>query len=1455
MDADETALFASHLKIHRTPLTRVDGNRAATAAKHSTHHALLTARAVCERPEFTKSTSLAFRCLYTDSVTATVIRRHQQHVLGLIASKRFQQARQELNGIHRAIAGNGDREIPTWKNLLHGVRPDSPLPFQIVMAHHFLVLQVLLQHVAANEPGDISDSLLFQLESVFMDVATVFLSSSNFLCWLTRLMADREVHQKYLGNCEKMLGGFIKIASSLAAKHEFTYLESHRQILLMKLAEMKMLHGGAIDDDLQLPDETHAQFFEDLKLQLVACGKTKHPLFLLLARRLSEPTLSAPPSPHVQQAQHILDKLLGGASTLDCEAFAAEVNAISLSQEELLEFIGSVAPRVSRAILHKLLPRARRVLKKALLKMGRSYKLGMALVLSFQLEILSSETDSRHLSRLESQAGLVMENLMKMEEFQAVIDVAQMLLSRVPGEEIRAPTIAIIMLAIRNGASDDSILKALDPSTRRGLKGEFAQSGMDSLIVQKPPAAFNAKMGEECIHNLRQGIGGVLLNLERLDLTIASIFEKSSISESEGTAINQFASSLLDFGYAAFAAHVCLRAANIAFAVASSRTQCLLMLARARLVTEMDRVPETLKLASSAIKELKEDQIIHLVSWKLLQMSYIVQMGDSGQGETKLSEILKILKSRPEYDIMLQDSSLTPEQKFAVILQIAELLAITADLNERQGDFAVSLRNTKLAIKLLATASSKLLGSSLPSYLMDRTINLLSSALLKCIKRLYQIGLLKETLSCIKELTQLSKDVPPVTRALNMIGLAYWEKVGGNDCGSGADRAIARTAIALEGSRILGDLEMQLLSASQENQCGELRNPNYEPLSQAFLESWISDSTCELSVLQDFKRGRLDAVPRTLMGAKLKFEEVVTDSIAEDLTKVFVVPDCGFNIDRKVSVLAKATTEALLQCKQLLLGCADSQNMKFLSIDELRLAYRLLFRTAHLLFGTTVFKSEAIDELMGTLAYIHDVGRHLSYAHQIKTREFQSNDLMPAAISESSCFSLEDWKRGRQVIPSNWVVVSIDECNETGALILSKLESKMSSPVYLRIPKGEHAFENHRSSVEEILSQSKKSTQLDVTSRIKTSSDRREWWKNRFILDSELRQVMESLADNVLGAFQGFFTPWDASSPVFRGFEEELNRIWVKALSKHCSSFRLSDTLVNLFFHLDGDESNENRREVMVSRLVIYAIDVVHSLGYSNVKMNVPEVTRKICQLKTRRSTAKSHLVLLPGNSCSQIPWESMAFLRGRSISRMPSVAMMCNMIKTHDVFETPKEKLFYVVNPGGDLPRTQQRFESVFQNRPNSTGILGSEPSDEYMISNITSHDLFIYFGHGGGEQYLRCSSMQKAKGNLPPALLIGCSSGAQTSHGMLEPTSNIQNWLVCGSPMLVTNLWDVTDKDIDKFSIELLAQWGLLEDEMTGDLRNICDAVDKSRNSCTLRYLNGAAPIVHGLPLYIRK
>ena len=68
--------------------------------------------------------------------------------------------------------------------------------------------------------------------------------------------------------------------------------------------------------------------------------------------------------------------------------------------------------------------------------------------------------------------------------------------------------------------------------------------------------------------------------------------------------------------------------------------------------------------------------------------------------------------------------------------------------------------------------------------------------------------------------------------------------------------------------------------------------------------------------------------------------------------------------------------------------------------------------------------------------------------------------------------------------------------------------------------------------------------------------------------------------------------------------------------------------------------------------------------------------------------------------------------------------------------------------------------------------------------------------------------------------------------------------------------NLWDVTDKDIDRFSQALLGAW--LEEgarpqcggDGGGASRDVSAAVAAARAACRLPHLIGAAPVCYGIP-----
>ena len=70
--------------------------------------------------------------------------------------------------------------------------------------------------------------------------------------------------------------------------------------------------------------------------------------------------------------------------------------------------------------------------------------------------------------------------------------------------------------------------------------------------------------------------------------------------------------------------------------------------------------------------------------------------------------------------------------------------------------------------------------------------------------------------------------------------------------------------------------------------------------------------------------------------------------------------------------------------------------------------------------------------------------------------------------------------------------------------------------------------------------------------------------------------------------------------------------------------------------------------------------------------------------------------------------------------------------------------------------------------------------------------------------------------------------------------------------SPCVVGNLWDVTDRDIDRLTENFLDSWLKETDENKSSKDSlICTHLNKSRQACKMIYLNGSAPIVYGLPV----
>jgi separase len=155
-----------------------------------------------------------------------------------------------------------------------------------------------------------------------------------------------------------------------------------------------------------------------------------------------------------------------------------------------------------------------------------------------------------------------------------------------------------------------------------------------------------------------------------------------------------------------------------------------------------------------------------------------------------------------------------------------------------------------------------------------------------------------------------------------------------------------------------------------------------------------------------------------------------------------------------------------------------------------------------------------------------------------------------------------------------------------------------------------------------------------------------------------------------------------------------------------------------------------------------------------------------------------------------------------------------------------------------------------------------------------------FSYFGHGGGEQYIRSHKIR----HLPrcaATMLWGCSSGLLRDMGEFDRIGTPYNYMLAGwwvipftlllvcilnrfdgrSPTLIANLWDVTDRDIDKLTQAVFDKMRLTPEahrekksnESETDGISIVRALAEAREVCKLKYITGAAPVVYGIPFYL--
>lgn len=229
------------------------------------------------------------------------------------------------------------------------------------------------------------------------------------------------------------------------------------------------------------------------------------------------------------------------------------------------------------------------------------------------------------------------------------------------------------------------------------------------------------------------------------------------------------------------------------------------------------------------------------------------------------------------------------------------------------------------------------------------------------------------------------------------------------------------------------------------------------------------------------------------------------------------------------------------------------------------------------------------------------------------------------------------------------------------------------------------------------------------------------------------------------------------------------------------------------------------------------------------------------------RATNDEHLFLVLDKNVQSFPWESIPILRGRAVSRIPSLPFLLDQValveelqasamaaapplmlgaapKSQLAGSTParesgsgkprgppamlaagtsaavspavpvsasdvrlsldSRKVFYILNPSGDLSRTQTHFEPWLASmiaKAGWKGISGRPPTELELTSALREYGLVLYFGHGGAEQYIRSHKVRHLA-RCATTMLWGCSSGHLKDQGDLDRTGTAWNYMMAG-------------------------------------------------------------------------
>lgn len=197
---------------------------------------------------------------------------------------------------------------------------------------------------------------------------------------------------------------------------------------------------------------------------------------------------------------------------------------------------------------------------------------------------------------------------------------------------------------------------------------------------------------------------------------------------------------------------------------------------------------------------------------------------------------------------------------------------------------------------------------------------------------------------------------------------------------------------------------------------------------------------------------------------------------------------------------------------------------------------------------------------------------------------------------------------------------------------------------------------------------------------------------------------------------------------------------------KQRSAIHLNDALLECFASLSPKCRDEELADLVYFILDLYQF---HGMPVATAEVDIDEVVIDLrsaleehsARCRGRVSSPKDpHMFLVLDKNVAGIPWESIPILRGRSISRIPSVDFLldrvqyCQQMGTRsreqvDRIVVDPRKTYYILNPSGDLKNTEGRFLGWLKDMKSIgwEGIVGRAPSELQLSNALTRKDLVM--------------------------------------------------------------------------------------------------------------------------------